>query len=247
MKGNKGFTLVELAIVLIIVGLIIGGILKGQELIANAQITRTVTEMKNFQAALSTFKEAYAALPGDMDDATDRIPGCDGIAMMCLNGNGDGFINRRPGQTVRLNNRAEEVFFFTHLAKADLITGVTGERAREFGKTNPLAAIGGGYMIGDTRQGPPRGVPASLVVRQGMYISLSGESPTNANNTRSVLTPAQAERIDRKLDDGLPRTGSTLGTNNNNTIRCIRRISGVWSYDTTRTNDTGCILYMRLQ
>ena len=75
-RQERGFTLVELAIVLIIIGLLIGGVLKGQELIGNAQITNVVTQVKSMDGAVSTFRETYGAFPGDMGNAETRIAGC---------------------------------------------------------------------------------------------------------------------------------------------------------------------------
>ncbi|HIL28602.1 MAG TPA: prepilin-type N-terminal cleavage/methylation domain-containing protein, partial [Micavibrio sp.] len=84
-KKQAGFTLVELAVVMIIIGLLIGGVLKGQELIANAQIASTVAGIKGIDAATSTFNDTYNAFPGDMSNALTRLPNC---AAPCANGNG---------------------------------------------------------------------------------------------------------------------------------------------------------------
>ena len=65
MRAEGGFTLVELAIVMIIIGLLIAGVLKGQALIANAQVTATVAQIKSIEAATSTFRDTYASIPGD--------------------------------------------------------------------------------------------------------------------------------------------------------------------------------------
>ena len=73
---TKGFTLVELAIVMTIIGLLIGGILKGQELIENARVTATIAQVKSYEAATSTFRDRFDALPGDMPSASTRIAGC---------------------------------------------------------------------------------------------------------------------------------------------------------------------------
>ena len=62
--SQAGFTLVELAIVMIIIGLLIAGVLKGQELIGNARVTATVAQIKGIDAATSTFKDTYSDLPG---------------------------------------------------------------------------------------------------------------------------------------------------------------------------------------
>ena len=76
-KQEQGFTLVELAIVMIIIGLLIGGVLKGQQLIENAKVTATISQIKGFQAALNSFRDTYSAMPGDMRNATTRLSGCD--------------------------------------------------------------------------------------------------------------------------------------------------------------------------
>ena len=85
---NAGFTLVELAIVMTVIGLLIGGVLKGQEMMRNAQMTATVKRVQSFQAALSTFEDIYKALPGDFIAAQSRLPNCT-AANHCYNGNGN--------------------------------------------------------------------------------------------------------------------------------------------------------------
>ena len=63
-QNQKGFTLVEIAIVLVIIGLLLGGVLKGQELIKSAKIKTTANQVKQFQSAIYTFQDKYRALPG---------------------------------------------------------------------------------------------------------------------------------------------------------------------------------------
>jgi prepilin-type N-terminal cleavage/methylation domain-containing protein len=127
---SKGFTLVELAIVITIIGLLIGGILKGQEMINNAKVTATIAQVQSFRAATQTFVDRFDNLPGDFPAAQARLPGCS-TANTCFNGNGDGRVgqpNTSPGfmqvGNVTSNNRRETTLFFKHLAMADLISGV---------------------------------------------------------------------------------------------------------------------------
>src|ERR1700722_1138400 len=89
LQQQKGFTLVELAIVLTIIGLLIGGILKGQQLITNARVTAQISQIKSVEAAATTFNDTYAGLPGDLATASVRLPatGCGGA--VCFSGNGD--------------------------------------------------------------------------------------------------------------------------------------------------------------
>ena len=83
---TSGFTLVELSVVIVIIGLIIAAVVAGKELIRNAQLQSIIKDAQGYQAAIRAFQLRYKAFPGDMDDATDYWPG------ETTNGNGDGRI-----------------------------------------------------------------------------------------------------------------------------------------------------------
>ncbi|MEM6812371.1 MAG: prepilin-type N-terminal cleavage/methylation domain-containing protein [Pseudomonadota bacterium] len=200
---ESGFTLVELAIVMIIIGLLIGGILKGQELIGNAQTTATIAQIKGLDGALSTFNDKYNTLPGDMEDPDERLANCGGAC------NTDGDENGRiDGPNIddlpALNE--EGTVAFIHLAAADLISGIdidsTGSADNEFGSALPEAEIDGGFWIGYDNDGTVGGVADS---RRGHYLVLTQLA---ANTGGGDGIPAvTAGQIDRKMDDGLPESG----------------------------------------
>ena len=113
---RRGFSLVELSIVLVILGLLVGGVLSGQSLIHAAQLRAVTTEMNNYVSAYNTFRDKYMAIPGDMNNATKFWNIADG------DGDGDGKICENAGCTVswRENEKAWE-----HLDQAGLVQGVT--------------------------------------------------------------------------------------------------------------------------
>lgn len=207
-RGEQGFTLVELAVVMIIIGLLIGGILKGQELIANAELASTVTQIKGIDGATSTFRDKYSAVPGDMGTAggaNGRLPaaGCGGA---CANGNGDG---RLTGTTVFGAPAGEAVNFFQHLAAADLLTGIAFDGTGSWGDIYPEADAGGGFVAAYSPGNQALGLAAANTVSSGHYLTIQfSPAAAAAGNT---LTPNQAQRIDTKLDDGNPTTGSVFG------------------------------------
>ena len=104
-KGQRGFTLVEIAIVLVIIGLLLGAILKGQEMIKSAKIKRVVKQTDELRAACYTYQDFYKYLPGDDPAAGNRWTGES-------NGNGNGQIAG-----------AETYLLFRHLQLAGLISG----------------------------------------------------------------------------------------------------------------------------
>ena len=70
MQQQKGFTLVEIAIVMVIIGLLLGGVLKGQEVITNARLKRVVNDFNGVSAAIFTYQDRYRGLPGDHRSAS---------------------------------------------------------------------------------------------------------------------------------------------------------------------------------
>jgi prepilin-type N-terminal cleavage/methylation domain-containing protein len=68
LKNQKGFTLIEIAIVLVIIGLLIGGVLKGQSMIQNAKVKRLAKDIEGMQAAVIAYQDRYQMLPGDEND-----------------------------------------------------------------------------------------------------------------------------------------------------------------------------------
>jgi len=135
MKDNSGFTLVEIAIVMVIIGLLIGGVLKGQEMIKNAKIKRVVKTSDEVRAAVFTYQDRFGYYPGDDPLATTHT-GDAGVR----NGSGNGQIAAAEDQAV-----------FEHLATVGLISGSASAYG---GGTLPSHPFGGTYtLLWATRNG----------------------------------------------------------------------------------------------
>lgn len=210
---EKGFTLVELAIVMVIIGLLIGGILKGQELIKNASVSATAAQLKAFEAAYTTFIDVYGGKPGDLSTATAKIQACIG-GNRCRNGDGNGWIwhanssMSNPGATDE-GIPGELYQALKHMAAADLIGGI---RLNTAPGTDALisAKIGGYLYLGDILGNASyhRG-SGTAFTPAGIYVSQSLHQNANPRSGR-VNTPSETARLDRKIDDGVPGTGSLL-------------------------------------
>lgn len=215
LKSQAGFTLVELAIVMIIIGLLIGGVLKGQQLITNAQIAATVAQVKGIDAATTSFRDMYNALPGDILNPGGRLPNCAGPPCN-LPGDGNGSL----GTAAALDTPStipvaglESANFFTHLAVAGLLTGINPTAySATWGGSFPATKISGGGIYPGSSAGAAAdfaGVASAVGMAGGLYLTLiSAPTVAPAAGAGLFLTPNQAARIDTKLDDGIPGQGT---------------------------------------
>lgn len=239
-KAQAGFTLVELAIVMIIIGLLIGGILKGQELVANARTTSTVAQIKGIDAAISTFRDKYNGFPGDITNPNTTIPAC--TTPPCSTaGNGNSRINfaftASPAGT-------EAQATFPQLSAGGLLSGIIANNGAVWGGIYPASNLGGGFHIGSTNGGAALNnqVGASAGgenVRGGNYLALHNTA-NGAVNAAGFLTPSEASRIDIKLDDGQSSFGDVVAAGNGTCANAAN------NYDTTIEN-TVCNVYIRIQ
>jgi len=132
---QKGFTLIEIAIVMVIIGLLLGGVLKGQELINNAKIKGLYSLKDQMSAAYNTYYDRYNAFPGDDANAHANL-GTGAVN----DGNGNGLV--AGGAQFLCNNTAQESCrAFIHLRAANLISGS--------GDTNPKNPFGGSVVVAD--------------------------------------------------------------------------------------------------
>jgi len=125
-KLQSGFTLIEIAIVMVIIGLLLGGVLKGQEMITNARIKNVVNDYQGISAAIFSYQDRYNAIPGDDSNAVARW----GVGT--VDGDGDGVIT---GVYTLAANTDESGNIWDHLHLSNLIGGT--------GLTHPTVAFGG--------------------------------------------------------------------------------------------------------
>jgi len=187
-KHQAGFTLIEIAIVLVIIGLLLGGVLKGQELITSARVRNLISQQDGVKAAYFGFLDRFRSLPGDYGLATTNIAG------VTVNGNANGQI-----QSIALGGATtlieEHIAVWEHLSRAGFVNG-----------SYTYAAAEG-----------PASVPTNPYVRyiQVMYDNAYGPDPApvpppavrhNIKTGNQIPSDILAE-IDRKVDDGNPVGG----------------------------------------
>lgn len=189
MKKQFGFTLVEIAIVLVIIGLLLGGVLKGQEIINNARARNIENEVNSIKAAIYTYQDRYRAFPGD-DKKADRFKNVGSSSV----GNSNGKIEGNFNSTT---DKDESRLFWLHLRKAGLIAGDTND------KTQPNNVFGG--LIGISSE------DLNGVTIPGVYIGFS-------NIPANIAIIIESHLDDGKPDSGSIQAnknddGATAGGN----------------------------------
>ncbi|MEQ1704855.1 MAG: prepilin-type N-terminal cleavage/methylation domain-containing protein [Rickettsiales bacterium] len=227
---TSGFTLVELSIVLVIIGLIIGSILMGRDLIDAAMIRSQISQIEKYNTAVNTFKVKYGYLPGDISDPT--ASGFNFKVRGAYKGEGDGDgILEGINTDATLNNcgfysiSGENALFWVDLSTANMIDGTFNTATAtvpsagfprptgtDIYKYFPRAKIGSNYVY--TGSGACTKYSTANVFKKHVnYFIISLVSGVYGNISPTVdvgLTVRQAYQIDSKIDDGLPQLGNVL-------------------------------------
>ena len=210
---NNGFTLLELSIVIVIIGLIVAGISAGQSLVKSAQARSVISESEQYKVALNTFRLQYGHnnLPGDFDQANSYWPGCgNGAAAVDCNGDGDSLISR--GSTA---DDFEQLRAWQHLSLAGLIDGSyagggTTDNSQWDETYIPHSANNKSRWTLSTQRDRYSFNGAALTFRkEHLSLSLAAKSPET--NLAATLTVQEAFNLDKKVDDGVANTGKLFG------------------------------------
>jgi len=211
MKRRAGFTLLELSIVLVIIGLVVGGVLVGTDLIKSAKLQKVVREAQSYANAVSTFKLKYNGLPGDLLDAESFFPdqvwnaSAASPDLAPASALGDGV----------LSAAFEGADAWRQLALAGLInaSNLSGSESCGADGTSPVSCD---QRRDITAPGSAYSDKATWFIGHNLFTqknavmisSTGGGFYYGWNPHGSVLTSLGVRNIDTKLDDGLPRSGS---------------------------------------
>jgi prepilin-type N-terminal cleavage/methylation domain-containing protein len=189
LKNQKGFTLVEIAIVLVIIGLLLGGVLKGQEMIENAKVKNAANLFNAVSSGINGYLDRYRALPGD-DCCVAQKTARGGEWLVAMNGNGqnqaaDGLVNDASVAAWGTWNGWQHVTFWLDLYAAGFLTGSTSARNATVFPKSPWGTVD--------------------IVGIGSTYGMS----TNALVICMNNVPGKAgAQLDTMLDDGNPSTGT---------------------------------------
>lgn len=222
-RNDDGFNLVELSIALAVIGLLLGVILKGQDLLESARLKSIVAQGNQYRLAVTTFRDRYDAMPGDFAQAQQML------APDVPNGNGNALIEGEG-----LAPQGEPMAFWAHLAAAGLIPspGHAGEDGAGFGHGAPACKLGGGFTVCSN---PSEDMP-------GHWLCVGKQS--GQKGTAALLTPQQAQSMMKGDGHSLANTGSIQARDGSDVPSgsCVKADG----YLNVANKKPACVLYIQL-
>lgn len=193
--SQSGFTLIEITIVLVVIGILVGGAIKGQDLIDSARVKSLAKDFQTISRSVYSYQDKFLALPGDFKQASTNL-GAD------QNGDGNGKIDGNWNDTFSDDATSEALHVWQNLRLA----GITaGSHDPEQSNYHPVNAVGG--MIGiQSGTSSTTETPIKIRSEEGEDTAITGTLIICSTNIPGKL----ARQLDRKLDDGLSNAGSML-------------------------------------
>ncbi len=230
-RSSNAFTLVELSIVMVIMGLLVAAVVSGRSLYKSAQLNAVISEIQDYKIAIRNFSAQYQSLPGDINKADNLWPDAN-----TRNGNNNGKIDQ-----------AEYYSFWQHLELAKMISGnYSGDGAEMLiGINVPKDSHfnGGFYATWQDK-------PANWQDSEGRYFSANYIIFAKKQNTSeklnslsaAILTPSDAYSIDNKIDNENPDFGKVLAGNGSDSKDCLDGKNYNFKSD-----KISCILYFNFE
>ena len=255
---NRGFTLIEIALMLVIAALIMGAIFVGQTLIHAAHLNSVLADVSRYSTAFTNFRDKYQAAPGDLSNAqsywgtpTGGCPNGTGSGKEVCNGNGDGqvCVANTAADTTELHSE------WIELANAGLINGsyhytsaATG--GFQIGLNTPTTAIGNGTFQFAYATCPINDGLYNTVTPYNIHWLIFGGLIANTGAMLPILNGVDGYSIDIKTDDGRPGIGkiraSRNATTGGNTPNCQTTSSADTALYSQTTADPTCTLMFQL-
>jgi len=229
---TNGFSLVELAVVVVIIGLLIGGVIVGQSLLKTTELQAVAGEYARYTQAVRAFQDKHLALPGDFSTATNTWGAQHATASTCIttastskltcNGDGNGRITTQAGGAYA-TTYYEQFRAWQHLANeglvSDIFSGIStaGTYNYTIGTNVPKSKFSnaGWRLINytdDDRTAGVTGLPATAAgdIPANLVLWFGGIYFENSNRMSNIITPNDARELDIKIDDGRPLTGKLV-------------------------------------
>jgi prepilin-type N-terminal cleavage/methylation domain-containing protein len=262
-KRNKGFTLLELSIVLVIIALIAGGVLAGRTMIRSAELQAVIREYDVYVKALQEFNTKYAQLPGDFSGATTIWGSLGGGCAVYIappsgistcNGDGDGRIGVSTSAGV-LSASSEWWLAWKHLSNAGLIDGsytgglastsTVGEAQIDLNVPASKLTPAGWTMFYMQQIADSASLWGEATGGYGHMLSF-GKAVTGSYTRGGIISPSDALDIDKKMDDGRPGKGTVRAWRTGYLANCTENDSSstAQTYKTSRTDPDCSLLFI---